>query len=176
MSEEEKAFVKLIKETTDHCKCTFPSNYTAAVTTVNEPPRVIEPEIKDIINSAFSMDLPHEAHSKYQNIVEKGVVTGVFSDSLIKDRILKCGILLVNPVSAEWSCRTQRRRTQANVKIIRGFLEPLIEIGYVVPPTLVNILIPLEEAKILTGNGNTFYMSFDLIKAYFNNNAVKLTV
>ena len=30
-----------------------------------------------------------------------------------------------------------------------------------------NIPLPFKEAKMLTGNGNTFYFSFDMLKAYF---------
>ena len=57
LSEEDKAAVKLIKETTDPCSitvveeivnanCALPSAYIGAITTVDEPPKVIEADIK----------------------------------------------------------------------------------------------------------------------------------
>ena len=59
LSEEDKAAVKLIKETTDPCSitvveeivnanCALPSAYIGAITTVDEPPKVIEVDIVEI--------------------------------------------------------------------------------------------------------------------------------
>ena len=59
LSEEDKAAVKLIKETTDPCSitvveeivnanCALPSAYIGAITTVDEPPKVIEADIVEI--------------------------------------------------------------------------------------------------------------------------------
>ena len=69
LSEEDKAAVKLIKETTDPCSitvveeivnanCALPSAYIGAITTVDEPPKVIEADIKNVMNSTFSPELP----------------------------------------------------------------------------------------------------------------------
>ena len=59
MSEEDKTAVELIKETTDPCSitvveeivnanCALPSAYIGAITTVDEPPKVIEVDIVEI--------------------------------------------------------------------------------------------------------------------------------
>ena len=59
LSEEDKAAVVLIKETTDPCSitvveeivnanCALPSAYIGAITTVDEPPKVIEVDIVEI--------------------------------------------------------------------------------------------------------------------------------
>ena len=69
LSEEDEAAVKLIKETTDPCSitvveeivnanCALPSAYIGAITTVDEPLKVIEADIKNVMNSTFSPELP----------------------------------------------------------------------------------------------------------------------
>ena len=82
LSEEDKAAVNLIKETTDPCSitvveeivnanCALPSAYIGAITTVDEPPKVIEADIKNVMNSTFSSELPNKVRSKCQQIIEK---------------------------------------------------------------------------------------------------------